>query len=183
MTEPPKDPKPADPEWLELYNAALDARGRGSRTRLADHLGVDPSTVTRIGQGVPHTPGLLHRASLELGIRDPTTIPLDDLQQRILRCLDEWRRTMPVERAGEIVAMLETRTATLREAIADYMASLGRAATTDQATAQLQVREALEGLGVMPVSAAVQSLIRKILERKIEQATIGLERDPEEKPE
>lgn len=180
MSEAVKDQKPSrepDQEWLTLYNEALAARG-GTKSSFATELGVSPSTVTRIGQGVPHSPGLLHRASILLGIRDPTTIPLDPLQQRLLRTLDEWRRTMPIERAEEIVTYLEDRTELLRESIAKMMTASGRtrgsSADEGLAQARLDVREALEGLGVRPTASAEQSLIRTILQRKIDQATKGL---------
>lgn len=114
LAEPSLDTHP-DPEWLELLNGRLVLRG--ARQALADRVGVAASTVTRIAQGTGASPALLFAISLELGIRPPCTVPLDDIQQRTLRVMSDLRRLLSAERVEAFVVALERRAAGLRHSV------------------------------------------------------------------
>jgi hypothetical protein len=84
-----------DPEWLELADRAVKARGRGEPLRLSRLLDVSNTTVYRALSGAIVSPDIMVRLSVELGIRPPKTVPLDP---------DEWRAILvatKIRRAGD----------------------------------------------------------------------------------
>lgn len=157
-----------DPEWLEMFNERVAKRG--SKKELAEQLEIDPSTITRIGQGHPFSPRLLYRVSLALKIRPPTTIPLDDLQQRLMMALDRLRRVVSVEQAEEAVRQFEEHVSHVWVGVAEALQAMA-SAQTDPRTGREHLRAAhtaiatsLRDLGIAPRADEASQAIGKYVE-------------------
>jgi hypothetical protein len=75
-----------------------------------------------MAQGKPHSARLWYRASLALSMRPPTTIPLDPMQQRLLKALENIRTVASEKYAETLIRGFENeveKAAGFHGAIAD----------------------------------------------------------------
>src|SRR5687767_7430049 len=108
VSEPANEPRrtaKGDSEWLGIVNELLKPHGK--QKELAVRIGTSETTITRMCQGKSVSTRVLYRASLALGIRPPTTLPPDDMQQRLMRALDRIRQYATSRQAEAMVASFE----------------------------------------------------------------------------
>lgn len=136
-------PTPRDPwddtEWLKAVNEKL--KPHGAKKALADKLGVSAAMITRMAQGRPTKTGVIWRASVELGINPPATMPFDDLQQRTMRALTHIRSLVTDRQAAAVVARFEAEAARIADIWRDFFEAHARAVTAGTAAPREPVRQ------------------------------------------
>lgn len=85
---------------------------------LADYLGVDPPTISRMAKGGSVHINHIFRASAYLKIRLPRTFPFNPFQGRILRALSVAEDILAVDKVNALVSEFEEKVKTIEDAMA-----------------------------------------------------------------